>query len=475
VLWGQGLNLRTDLTRLKAADPDLAGRLETIRAVLDAPVPEASAPALELAGETVEGRDRRLRDGLDLRRDLARDWDKALTDVRKLDGFEYFLAPTPYVDLASAVDGPVVVVNASRYGCHALIVDAGSEQPRVVDLPPDLTQDSAIERANQLLEAVAGAADPDRSFLEGERDRHAVLDVLDWLWDVVGEPVLSALGHAGPTPAGQVWPRVWWCPTGALSMLPIHAAGHHPRHNTNTSDTAGVSVAGAGRVVSVLDRVVSSYTPTLAALARAREPGTPGPVGQLTVAMPKTPDLSPLPAAAVEVDVLARHFPVGDVNAQLVGPDATPEAVLAAIATHPWVHLACHAGQAHADPSASGFALWDGPLTIADLAAQPTQYRDLAFLSACQTATGGVRHLDEAIHLAAAMQFLGYRHVIATMWTIVDPPAPEVADAVYAALTANGSPDADRAAYALHHAVHALRQTDPTDPILWAPYTHLGA
>jgi hypothetical protein len=39
---------------------------------------------------------------------------------------------------------------------------------------------------------------------------------------------------------------------------------------------------------------------------------------------------------------------------------------------------------------------------------------------ACQTATGSVRHLDEAIHLAAAMQFLGYRHVIATMWTIAD-------------------------------------------------------
>jgi len=78
------------------------------------------------------------------------------------------------------------------------------------------------------------------------------------------------------------------------------------------------------------------------------------------------------------------------------------------------VHLACHAGQQHADPASSGFALWDGTLTITDLAAQPTQGRDLAFLSACQTAAGSVRHLDEAIHLAAAMQFLGYRHVIAT-------------------------------------------------------------
>jgi CHAT domain-containing protein len=41
--------------------------------------------------------------------------------------------------------------------------------------------------------------------------------------------------------------------------------------------------------------------------------------------------------------------------------------------------------------------------------------RELAFLSACHTATGSPRGLDEAIHLAAAMQLLGYRHVIATL------------------------------------------------------------
>ena len=109
--------------------------------------------------------------------------------------------------------------------------------------------------------------------------------------------------------------------------------------------------------------------------------------------------------------------------------------------THSWVHLACHASQQQADPARSGFALWDGTLTITDLAAQPTQHRDLAFLSACQTATGSIRHLDEAIHLAAAMQFLGYRHVIATMWTIADPPAPRIADTVYTALTEDGQPD----------------------------------
>lgn len=83
--------------------------------------------------------------------------------------------------------------------------------------------------------------------------------------------------------------------------------------------------------------------------------------------------------------------------------------------------------------------------------------------------------LDEAIHLAGAMQFLGYRHVIATMWTIADSVAPQVANAVYAELTRDGKPDLGRAAEALHKAITALRRKDRThNPLLWAPYIHLG-
>ena len=83
--------------------------------------------------------------------------------------------------------------------------------------------------------ALAGAADPGRAFLDREKDRHAILDVLDWLWDVIAEPVLTALGHTSAPETGSPWPRVWWCPTGPLTVLPIHAAGHHPRLRTAAS------------------------------------------------------------------------------------------------------------------------------------------------------------------------------------------------------------------------------------------------
>jgi CHAT domain-containing protein len=173
--------------------------------------------------------------------------------------------------------------------------------------------------------------------------------------------------------------------------------------------------------------------------------------------------------------MLQRHFPPNEDNHQLVGSQATRANVLKAVANHSWVHFACHGEQHHADPDDSGLAFWDGMLTIRDLAAQPTKHRELAFLSACETGTGSILDLDEAIHLAAAMRFLGYRHVVATMWTIVDQQAPEVADAVYTSIIDSGIPRLDATPGAVHQAVQSLRQLDPTDPLLWAPYIHMGA
>ena len=120
---------------------------------------------------------------------------------------------------------------------------------------------------------------------------------------------------------------------------------------------------------SVLDRVISSYTPTLAALARSRQLTQPGRARQLTVGMPATPGLPPLPAVPAELEVLATLLSPGrrsTISSRSPRQRAPPS--LTAIATHSWVHLACHASQEHADPARSGFALWDGALTITDLA-----------------------------------------------------------------------------------------------------------
>ena len=242
VLWAQALHLRTDLTQLAGEHPHLARRLDAIRAVLDRPAPDEAAA--------------------ELRRRKASEWDGTLAEVRALKGFEHFLAATPYAELtapvaAGAAAGPVVIVNASRHGCHALIVRAGSAPAEVVDLP-GMSLTDASGQADAMLAALA---DSSRGSSDREKGRLAILDILDWLWEVLAEPVLTALGHTATPASGDACPRVWWSPAGPLTVLPIHAAGRHPRH--------GDTVAGA----SVLDRVVSSYTPTLDALARASSVG----------------------------------------------------------------------------------------------------------------------------------------------------------------------------------------------------------
>jgi CHAT domain-containing protein len=153
---------------------------------------------------------------------------------------------------------------------------------------------------------------------------------------------------------------------------------------------------------------------------------------------------------------------------------ATRNRVLASMAEHDWVHLACHGRQDLADPSASSVLLSDGPLPIRQIASRLLAGSDLAFLSACQTFTGSPQLSDEAIHLASAFQVAGYRHVIATLWSIYDRLAPQVASDVYQTLNQGEVPDSTRAAEAIHLAVARLRARNPGRPQIWAPYVHIG-
>ena len=458
ILWTQALNLRSDLSVLEQSAPDLAHRLDSIRQILDTPSgepgpgtpipPVGDPPRLSHAGHASDR---------ELRRRMAREWDSLLAEVRAIEGFSHFLAATPYGELAAAAAaGPVVILNSSAYGSHALVMDSAGDEVRVVELP-GMNPDAVVEHSTTMQQALT---DTD---LQPDQSRRAVLGVLGWLWDKVAEPVLAALENVRTASVDGTRPRVWWCLTGPLNLLPIHAAGHYPQ--------AGETATSA-RCVS--EHVISSYAPSLTALIRARQPGATAAVRHLSVGVSAAPGLPALPAVPAEMKVLGRYFPPGPGSTQLTESGATRDAVLAALETCSWVHVACHASQQQADPEASGFALWDRPLTITDLAAQPGGDRDLAFLSACQTAAGSIRHLDEAIHLGAAMQFHGYRHVIATMWSIADAPSPYVADRVYALLKGPGGPDSSQAAEALQVAVDALREASPANPLLWAPYIHLG-
>jgi CHAT domain-containing protein len=192
-------------------------------------------------------------------------------------------------------------------------------------------------------------------------------------------------------------------------------------------------------------------------------------VGQTT-----TPGFSSLPGTAAElsrIEAQARGLRF----TRLDGDKATPHAVLAAMEEHSWVHFACHATQDPNEPTNSAFHLHNDSLSLATITQKPLKHAELAFLSACQTATGDERLSEEAVHLAAGMIMSGYRSVIATMWSIQDQDAPLVAEKFYAQLLEGGAPDTRGAAKALHIAIGHLRaQVGIKSFMQWAPYIHIG-
>jgi CHAT domain-containing protein len=99
---------------------------------------------------------------------------------------------------------------------------------------------------------------------------------------------------------------------------------------------------------------------------------------------------------------------------------------------------------------------------------------ELAFLSACTTARTGTQLLDEPIHLAAACQLAGYRHVVASLWPISDDKTAELTKCFYSTVKHEIAQQTIDPAAALHHATRELRANNRLQPHLWAPYTHTG-
>ncbi|MFC8078975.1 CHAT domain-containing protein [Streptomyces sp. NPDC057307] len=451
MLLAQAGSATDELTRLKERDPALAAEMRAVRAALDLPREERTGLAAESPWAAAQERGRAAEE----RRGLAARWDQLLERARALPGMTALLRG-PRIDelLPAGARGPVVVVNSSPWRSDALVLDRSGLT--VVPLPELTTTDASFtEPALQFLDSLGRSQE---SAAGAWRADLRLRTVLELLWDRVAEPVLAVLDIEKPG-AGTERPHIWWCPVGSLAFLPLHAAGHHRPDSREPSR-------------NLLDRVTSSYTPTVSALVAARRRTGP-PVGRarmLSVGLPVTPGLAPLPHAHAEAERALRH--AGPNSVLLTGEQATRSAVMAELPGSAYLHFAGHAGQDPRVPGEAALFCHDhqqlGPLRLADLAKLRLENAELAFLSACESARGSFELPDEIAHLAGALHMAGFQHSFAAQWFVDDAYNAELADDVYEALASGTEPSA-----ALHEAVRRLRERADR-PLVWATFTHTG-
>ena len=269
--------------------------------------------------------------------------------------------------------------------------------------------------------------------------------------------------------------RIWWCPTGPLAFLPIHAAGTY--------------VEGKGVPKHCLsDFAVSSYIPTLNVLfetpTSVKKNVASAPTGLLIVSQPNTPGQSAIPYVKEEVEKIQGQLKGRGISSvTLDDQNGTVKGLLKSMELFPSVHLACHAAQNVTKPLKSSIYLHDGPLELLEIMKKNLAHSDFAFLSACQTSKGVENLPEEVVHLASGMLAAGYRSVVGTMWSISDTHGPDMAEFFYERLLDDATNelgtkvDGTRAARALHHATRRLQEkiSGSSDPLLaWVPYIHIG-
>ncbi|KIJ54118.1 hypothetical protein M422DRAFT_241376 [Sphaerobolus stellatus SS14] len=465
IVWGQILQLRTPIDELYDKHPMLADMFTSVCSVLTNAGTDSLYNAHSKTSQTT------MEEEAQAHHSAAIEYKKLLDSIRQLEGFNNFLQPKKITELVGASkNGPVIVINVHGSRSDALVLHCYNPLEPIIHVPlEDFSSEQAdilFTQMNSILMTHNVRYSRKLIAVDIQNNAQSLQTILATLWLRVVEPIMLKIKSILVDASYGGLPHITWCATGHLAFLPLHAAG----------------IYGSGdpsKQMNISDFVVSSYTPTLTALLH---PPIKVPVSQpkiLLVSQPNTPHQRSLPGTIDEVNViqkctLAQH------TLHLDHKQATVSNVLKAMDEYHWVHLACHGIQDIKDPIKSAFALYDGRLDLQLLMTKSLNQAELAFLSACQTATGDEKLPEEAVHLAAGMLTAGFPAVIGTMWSIGDADAPVIAETFYLSLLReNGISERknghSRTAYALHEAVKKLREKVGDESFInWVPFVHFG-
>ncbi|KAG1749586.1 CHAT domain-containing protein [Suillus occidentalis] len=444
--WSLVSRLRTPLEDLESTSPELARKVSELNKRL--------AGAQGSAGST----DRAAADRAATKyRALTRQWEAAVDEIRNLKDFSRFLLPPAYEDLqAAARHGPVIIFIASQYSCGAIIVPTSGD-PHHVPLSSIALADLTI-----LKERFTGAI-RNASRMNPTQPRNDLIVLLRIVWNEIMLPVVNVLENFLKLKRHS---RIWLCPTAAFTSIPLHAA--HPF----------LTKPDRSKEPCLEDLYICSYTPTLSALVRSRQMTkkrvTPSfvTIGQ---GQPGAGKGKALLAVDNELELVRELVPATAKRTTISGDAATRAGALKTLEENTWVHLACHGKQDPAQPYHSHFVMRDEHLTLLDIMERDIPHAEFAFLSACHTAVGDKETPDEVVHLAAGLQFAGFKSVVGTLWEVDDSVAKHVVEAFYKYMfhpKEAGVMDCTKAAWALNCATHSVKTKVPLEQRM--VFVHIG-
>ena len=449
LLWSEMRGLRPSIDQIRWADSSLAEKFAALNRDLEALILPISSDNNIISGASVV-------EGMDpfghiviQQRKLADDREKLISQIQALPGLNNFLKPLSFDILHSAAcHGPVVIINHCKWRSDILILHQNSF-PSLIPTP-----DGFYFRANKLQDELL---EERKKGLDSDKYEDTLRFVLRELYDLVGRPLIKRLNELNVPEQS----RIWLCPTSVFCSLPLHAMGPIP------SDT------GSSRYFP--DLYIPSYTPSLSALIEARKPG-PHAISKPSMLLVAQPD-ERMPKALKEMGAVQA---VDTQVTTLFSARAKPATVLTNLRDHRFVHIVCHGILEPGKPFEASFKLHKGKrLQLLDIVRSQLPDAEFAFLSACHTAElTEESNADEVIHLAAAVQFCGFRSVVGTMWAMADIDGQDLARSFYGLVFSDetkGGHYYERTAEALRDAVKKLRGKGGISLERWVNFVHYGA
>ena len=414
--------------------------------------------------------------------------------IRNCAGFQDFLYPVNPSRMQSlAGEGAIVVLNASKYRMHAILVTKSRIDS--IELSNSQQYPQLLSQLNFYYKSMTQVS---RRSLDMTDMNSKTLALLSVLWDNIVKPVCEALGFTterlsakmNECPANMGACRIRWMTSGTLSRLPLHVAGFWAEGAPDVLPKMALSsYAASFRVLAYASQRSKGIEKTelCGLIASMERPGPDVPYRRKGIFLNSAERESQwIQAANSKIQWRT-----------LVRPSA--DRILMELPHFPFVHFATHGVSDPNNPSEGHLVLMKAADSSPTLTSQPQGttneiVRDnlsvsdifrctasnavLAFLAACSTADVPDESLaDENLHIVNAFQIAGFPHVIGSLWPANNLVCPTLAKAFYSALGryTNQYPlSNDLVAFAINYAVMTLIVEYPGEPRLWAGFVHMG-